>query len=97
MLSTFIKLPFVNKIFALSIFEWPLKTGLYCIIIFSFIHDSIGLISLRFCLSSRMSNKYPMLDWNDTFLNMDHLRNSFPDYDIEVTSDDVEKHKPPFK
>ena len=27
-LSTFIKLPFVIKIFVLSIFEWPLKTGL---------------------------------------------------------------------
>ena len=26
-LSTFIKLPFVMKIFVLSIFEWPLKTG----------------------------------------------------------------------
>ena len=26
-LSTFIKLPFVIKIFILSIFEWPLKTG----------------------------------------------------------------------
>ena len=26
-LSTFIKLPFVVKIFVLSIFEWPLKTG----------------------------------------------------------------------
>ena len=26
-LSTFIKLPFVTKIFVLSIFEWPLKTG----------------------------------------------------------------------
>ena len=26
-LSTFIKLPFVIKIFVLSIFEWPLKTG----------------------------------------------------------------------
>ena len=26
-LLTFIKLPFVNKIFVLSIFEWPLKTG----------------------------------------------------------------------
>ena len=28
-LSTFIKLPFVIKIFVLSIFEWPLKTGLF--------------------------------------------------------------------
>ena len=27
-LSTFIKLPFVFKIFVLTIFEWPLKTGL---------------------------------------------------------------------
>ena len=26
-LSTFIKLPFVFKIFLLSIFEWPFKTG----------------------------------------------------------------------
>ena len=26
-LSTFIKLPFVIKIFVLTIFEWPLKTG----------------------------------------------------------------------
>ena len=26
-LSTFIKLPFVIKIFVLSIFDWPLKTG----------------------------------------------------------------------
>ena len=28
MLSTFIKLPFVIKICVLSIFEWPLMTGL---------------------------------------------------------------------
>ena len=27
MLSTFIKLPFVIKIFVLSVFEWLLKTG----------------------------------------------------------------------
>ena len=27
MLSTFIKLPFVIKIFVLSIFEWPFYTG----------------------------------------------------------------------
>ena len=26
-LSTFIKVPFVIKIFVLSIFEWPLQTG----------------------------------------------------------------------
>ena len=32
MLLTFIKLPFVIKIFVLSIFEWPLKTGFTVII-----------------------------------------------------------------
>ena len=40
-LSTFIKIPFVIKIFVLSIFEWPLKTGftvqyLYCGMIFGY-------------------------------------------------------------
>ena len=30
-LSAFIKLPFVMKVFALSIFEWPLKIGLTAI------------------------------------------------------------------
>ena len=35
MLLTFIKLPYVIKIFVLSVFEWPLKTGftLYLLII----------------------------------------------------------------
>ena len=31
-LLTFIKLPFVIKIFVLSIFEWPLKTGVTVLI-----------------------------------------------------------------
>ena len=30
-LSTFIKLPFAIKTFVLSIFEWPLYTGLLCV------------------------------------------------------------------
>ena len=34
-LSTFIKLPFVIIIFALSIFEWPLKTG------FTVVHELV--------------------------------------------------------
>ena len=32
LLSTFITLPFVIKIFVLSIFEWPLKTGFTVIV-----------------------------------------------------------------
>ena len=53
-LSTFIKLPFVFKIFVLSMFEWPLKTGftvyhmcwdhrLFC----WFCHDQILLNTLH--------------------------------------------------
>ena len=34
-LSTFIKLPLVIKIFVLSIFVWPLKTGFTVLIAFS--------------------------------------------------------------
>ena len=34
-LSTFIKLPFVVKIFVLSIFEWSLKTGFTVYLSFS--------------------------------------------------------------
>ena len=33
-LSTFIKLQFVIKIFVLSIFEWPLKTGFTVVVIY---------------------------------------------------------------
>ena len=40
MLSTFIKLPFVIKIFVLSIFKWPLKTGFT---VYSYMENSIGL------------------------------------------------------
>ena len=35
-LSTFIKLPFVIKIFVLTIFEWPLKTGFTLHFVMSF-------------------------------------------------------------
>ena len=41
-LSTFIKLAFVIKIFVLSIFEWPLKTG------FTVVHS--GSIKFEFKL-----------------------------------------------
>ena len=57
-LSTFIKLQFVIKIFVLSIFEWPLKTG-FTVAVYLFIlnlmdflmHiDTISITSLfAFC------------------------------------------------
>ena len=40
-LSTFIKLPFVLKTFVLSIFEWPLKTGL-TVFFFTFFRAYMG-------------------------------------------------------
>ena len=46
-LSTFIKLPFVIKIFVLSIFEWPLKTGFTVICLYIFYR----LIVVRFICS----------------------------------------------
>lgn len=45
----------------------------------------------------RMPNEIPILDFNDTFLDMDHLRNSFPDYELEVKEDDPTKLVPPFR
>lgn len=44
-----------------------------------------------------MPNEIPTLDFNDTFLNMEHLRNSFADYDIEVKVDHPVKLVPPFR
>jgi len=44
-----------------------------------------------------MKNKIPTLDWNDTFIDVKHLRASFPDYKIRATEDDRSKHIPPFK
>ena len=43
-LSTFIKLPFVIKISALSIFEWPLRTGFTVIktyLLFLFLNQKV--------------------------------------------------------
>ena len=42
-LSTFIKLPFIIKIFVLSIFEWPFHTGFTVLYNSHFsLHDKIG-------------------------------------------------------
>ena len=39
-----------------------------------------------------------MLDWNDTFLNLDHLKASFPGHRVQVKVDDpTVQPKPPFK
>ncbi|XP_047537056.1 RNA helicase aquarius [Vanessa atalanta] len=46
---------------------------------------------------TRMPNEIPTLDFNDTFLDMEHLRNSFPGHEIKVQTDDPRKLIRPFK
>lgn len=46
---------------------------------------------------SKMSNTIENLDWNDTFLNIDHLKASFPGHEFEITTEDVSKCIPPFR
>lgn len=45
-----------------------------------------------------MDNQIADMDWNDTFLNIDHLRSSFPGYRVHIKTDKVEyKPQPPFR
>ncbi|XP_033229420.1 RNA helicase aquarius isoform X2 [Belonocnema kinseyi] len=46
---------------------------------------------------SRMPNEIATMDFNDTFLDIDHLRSSFPGYEIKVTTDDPKKLIRPFR
>ncbi|XP_072391042.1 RNA helicase aquarius isoform X1 [Diabrotica undecimpunctata] len=45
----------------------------------------------------KMPNQIPTVDFNDTFIDMDHLRSCFPDYQIKVITDDPKKLVRPFK
>ena len=44
-----------------------------------------------------MPNEIATMDFNDTFLDLDHLRASFPDHELRVQTDDPQKLVPPFK
>ncbi|XP_071786990.1 RNA helicase aquarius-like [Asterias amurensis] len=46
---------------------------------------------------SKMENQIATLNWNDTFLSLDHLKAGFPGHDIKVTATDPAKQKPPFR
>ncbi|GFV81916.1 RNA helicase aquarius [Trichonephila clavipes] len=46
---------------------------------------------------SKIDNQIMEFDFNDTFLNMDHLTKSFPESDVQVNVDDPKKLVPPFK
>ncbi|XP_029585739.1 RNA helicase aquarius isoform X2 [Salmo trutta] len=46
---------------------------------------------------SKMPNQISSLDFNDTFLSIDHLRSCFPGYTVKVTEDNPELQIPPFR
>ncbi|KAM9381229.1 RNA helicase aquarius [Phaethornis superciliosus] len=46
---------------------------------------------------SKMPNQIATLDFNDTFLSIDHLKASFPGYNIKVTVDNPDLQIPPFR
>ena len=44
-----------------------------------------------------MPNEIATMDFNDTFLDIDHLRSSFPGYEIKVSTNDPKKLIRPFR
>ncbi|KAG7466190.1 hypothetical protein MATL_G00162160 [Megalops atlanticus] len=46
---------------------------------------------------SKMPNQISTLDFNDTFLSIDHLRASFPGYTVKVTEENPALQVPPFR
>lgn len=46
---------------------------------------------------SRMPDTLRTMDWNDTFLDMEHLKSCFPEHKIKATTDDEKKLVRPFK
>ncbi|KAJ8928422.1 hypothetical protein NQ314_019011 [Rhamnusium bicolor] len=45
---------------------------------------------------TKMPNQIPTVDFNDTFINMDHLRSCFPEYEVKVKTNDPKKLVRPF-
>ncbi|XP_074037324.1 RNA helicase aquarius isoform X2 [Leptinotarsa decemlineata] len=44
-----------------------------------------------------LPSQIPTMDFNDTFIDMDHLRSCFPNYEIQVKTDDPKKLVRPFR
>lgn len=45
----------------------------------------------------KMEGQIATLDYNDTFIDVDHLRSCFPDYQIKFKTDDPRKLVRPFR
>lgn len=60
----------------------------------SFVIDEVcGEFVLIILRMFRMPDEIPTMDFNDTFLDIDHLRNSFPGYKIRVKDDENDDTK----
>uniref|UniRef100_A0A671S8R6 RNA helicase aquarius n=1 Tax=Sinocyclocheilus anshuiensis TaxID=1608454 RepID=A0A671S8R6_9TELE len=46
---------------------------------------------------SKMPNQIPSLDFNDTFLSIEHLKSCFPNHTVKVTEEDPARQVPPFR
>ncbi|XP_057199883.1 RNA helicase aquarius isoform X3 [Triplophysa rosa] len=46
---------------------------------------------------SKMANQISSLDFNDTFLSIEHLKSCFPGYTVKVTEEDPARQVPPFR
>lgn len=46
---------------------------------------------------AKLDHPISVMDFNDTFIDIDHLRSCFPDYEIKVKTDDPTKLVKPFK
>ncbi|XP_016117851.1 intron-binding protein aquarius-like [Sinocyclocheilus grahami] len=44
-----------------------------------------------------MPNQIPSLDFNDTFLSIEHLKSCFPNHTVKVTEEDPARQVPPFR
>lgn len=44
-----------------------------------------------------MPNRIKVMNFNDTFLNMDHLLSSFPNHQIVLHENDPDKMLPPYR
>lgn len=65
------------------------------------LHDTLlGYGDPAKCHYTNMNNTVPILDWNDTFLSMDHLKASFPNFTIKTKTEtkmNEEDLVPPFR
>ena len=59
-------------------------------------HAFIFNLTSPVCDLPRMNNTCATLDWNDTFLSLDHLKGSYPGYKLEMEGAEGTQ-TPPFR